>query len=126
MCLQEWSAGAEQHQAGVGLPKPVAAEVHPRVGQQATGRRSVGDQFRGEPGEQLLQGLLPARRQRMKVPAVRDTTPVHRRLGQLVPVDDDHLPVAVGEDWAASSPAMLPPSTTARSPIWMFIAATSS
>jgi hypothetical protein len=59
--LQEWSAGAQEHQSGVRLPEPVAAEVQARVGQQVPGRRPVGDQFLGEPGEQLLQGLLPAR-----------------------------------------------------------------
>jgi hypothetical protein len=32
------------------------------------------------------------------VAAGRHATPVHRRLGQLVPVDHDHLRVRVGED----------------------------
>jgi hypothetical protein len=104
MRLQQWSAGAEQHQTGVGLPKPVAIEIHPCVSQQATGLRPVGDQFRGESGEQLLQSLLPTSGQRMKVAAMRDTTPVHGRIRQLVSVDDDHLSVAFGEDLRGQQP----------------------
>ena len=104
MTLQEWSAGAQEHQSGVRLPKPVAAEVEARVGQQVPGRRPVGDQFRGEPGEQFLQDLLPARRQRMEVAAVGDAAPVRRCLGQLVPVDHRHLPVAVGEHSGGEQP----------------------
>ena len=76
--------------------EPVTAEVEARVGQHVAGRRPVGDQFRGEPREQLLQDLLPARRQRMDVAAVGDAAPVRRCLGQLVAVDHRHLPVAVG------------------------------
>jgi hypothetical protein len=34
----------------------------------------VGDQLGGEPREQLFQGLLPARQQRMDVASVRDAT----------------------------------------------------
>ncbi len=95
--FQERSAGAQQHQTGARLPKPVAAEVEARVGQHVPGRCPVGDQLRGEPREQLLQDLLPARRQRMDVAAVGDAAPVRRCLGQLVPVDHRHLPVALGE-----------------------------
>jgi hypothetical protein len=104
MALQEWSAGAQQHQSSVRLPEPVAAQVQARVGQQLPNRRPVGDQFRGKPGEQLLQGLLPARRQRMQVAAVGNAPPVHRRVGELVPVDHRHLPVGVGEHSGGQQP----------------------
>jgi hypothetical protein len=86
------------------LPEPVAAEVQARVGQQVPGRRPVGDQFRGESGKQLLQGLLPARRQRVKVAAMGDAPPVHGCLGQRVPVDHRHLPVAVGKHLGGEQP----------------------
>jgi hypothetical protein len=75
----------------------VAADVPAAVGQQIPGRHPLRDQLGGEPGEEFLQGLLAARQQRVGVAAVRHATPVHRRLGQLVPVDHDHLRVRVGE-----------------------------
>jgi hypothetical protein len=64
----------------------------------------VGDQLGREPREEFLQGLLPARQQPMDVAPVRDATPVHRCLGQLVAVDHRHLRVGVGQHPGGKQP----------------------
>jgi hypothetical protein len=97
VALENRSAGTQHDQSGVRLPEPVTAEIQARVGQQVPGRHPVGDQLGREPGEEFLQGSLPARQQPMDVAPVRDATPVHRRLGQPVPVDHRHLRIGVGE-----------------------------
>jgi hypothetical protein len=62
----------------------------------------------------------------MNVTALGDTTPMSGRLGQLISIDHDHLLIAFCEHPGGHSPAMLAPSTTARFPIFLFIATTSS
>ena len=104
MTLQEWPAGAQEHESAVRLAKPVTAEVEAGVGQQVSGGRAAGDQFCGEAGEQFLQGLLPACRQSVQVSAVGDAASVRGCLGQLVPVDHRHLRVAVGEHVGGEQP----------------------
>ena len=79
------------------LPKPMTAQEQARVGQQVPGRHPVRDQLRREAGKQLLQRLLSAGKQPMDMVSLWNTTPVGARLGQLVPVDDRHLRVGVGE-----------------------------
>jgi hypothetical protein len=64
----------------------------------------MGDQFRGQSGEQLFQGLLAARRQRMKVATVGDAAPVPGCFGQLIPIDHRHLPVAIAEHSGGEQP----------------------
>jgi hypothetical protein len=88
----------------VRLPKPVTAQEQARVGQQVPGWHPVRDQLRREAGKQLLQGLLSAGKQPVDMAPLWNATPVGARLGQLVPIDDCHLRVGVGEHSGGEQP----------------------
>ena len=102
--LQEWSAGAQECQPAVCLSQPMTAEVEACVGQHVPGRGPVGNHCGGEPGEQFFECLLPTGGEGVEVAAVRDAASMPGRVGQLVPVDHGHLPVAVAERASSQQP----------------------